>query len=202
MVMISTDKAVRPPNVMGASKRVAELIVTGMNKQSDSIFCAVRFGNVLGSRGSVIPLFEKQIAAGGPVTVTDFRMTRYFMTIPEASRLVVFAGAHADGGEVFILNMGESVKIVDLARKLILLSGHTESEIPIVEAGIRPGEKLYEELLTSGELVEEQIDENIFIGKVVDKPLSETVEFVEGLNDLHPRELKQAIIDFANHSAE
>ncbi|MBA5730046.1 polysaccharide biosynthesis protein [Aerococcaceae bacterium INB8] len=202
MVMISTDKAVRPPNVMGASKRVAELIVTGMNKQSDSIFCAVRFGNVLGSRGSVIPLFEKQIAAGGPVTVTDFRMTRYFMTIPEASRLVVFAGAHADGGEVFILNMGEPVKIVDLARKLILLSGHTESEIPIVEAGIRPGEKLYEELLTSGELVEEQIDENIFIGKVVDKPLSETVEFVESLNDLHPRKLKQAIIDFANHSAE
>lgn len=202
MVMISTDKAVRPPNVMGATKRVAELIVTGMNKQSESIFCAVRFGNVLGSRGSVIPLFEKQIAAGGPVTVTDFRMTRYFMTIPEASRLVVFAGAHAEGGEVFILNMGEPVKIVDLARKLILLSGHTESQIPIVESGIRPGEKLYEELLTSGEMVEDQIDENIFIGKVVDTSMSETIEFVESLHELDSRQLKQAIIEFANNSAE
>lgn len=202
MVMISTDKAVRPPNVMGATKRVAELIVTGMNKQSESIFCAVRFGNVLGSRGSVIPLFEKQIAAGGPVTVTDFRMTRYFMTIPEASRLVVFAGAHAEGGEVFILNMGEPVKIVDLARKLILLSGRTEAEIPIVESGIRPGEKLYEELLTSGEMVEDQIDENIFIGKVVDTSMSETIEFVESLHELDSRQLKQAIIEFANNSAE
>lgn len=202
MVMISTDKAVRPPNVMGASKRVAELIVTGMNRQSESIFCAVRFGNVLGSRGSVIPLFEKQIEAGGPVTVTDFRMTRYFMTIPEASRLVVFAGAHATGGEVFILNMGEPVKIVDLARKLILLSGHTEAEISIVESGIRPGEKLYEELLTSGELVEEQIDENIFVGKVVDRPMNETVDFVESLASLDPKQLKQAIIAFANDSAD
>lgn len=202
MVMISTDKAVRPPNVMGATKRVAELIVTGMNKQSESIFCAVRFGNVLGSRGSVIPLFEKQIAAGGPVTVTDFRMTRYFMTIPEASRLVVFAGAHAEGGEVFILNMGEPVKIVDLARKLILLSGHTESQIPIVESGIRPGEKLYEELLTSGEMIEDQIDENIFLGKVVDTSMSETIEFVESLHELDSRQLKQAIIEFANNSAE
>ncbi|XJS11001.1 polysaccharide biosynthesis protein [Aerococcaceae bacterium WGS1372] len=202
MVMISTDKAVRPPNVMGATKRVAELIVTGMNNVSDSVFCAVRFGNVLGSRGSVIPLFEKQIAEGGPVTVTDFRMTRYFMTIPEASRLVVFAGAHAQGGEVFILNMGDPVKIVDLARKMILLSGHTEAEIPIVESGIRPGEKLYEELLTSGELVDEQIDENIFIGKVIDRPLEETMAFIEELETMDRRKIKQHIIDFANDSAQ
>src|SRR5699024_5740 len=134
-------------------------------------------------------------------TVTDFRMTRYFMTIPEASRLVVFAGAHAEGGEVFVLNMGEPVKIVDLARKLILLSGHTESEIPIVEAGIRPGEKLYEELLTSGELVDEQIDENIFIGKVVDRPIEESIEFIEELKQMDKKLIKQHIIDFANESA-
>src|SRR5699024_5852291 len=161
MVMISTDKAVKPPNVMGATKRVAELIVTGMNQKSESNYCAVRFGNVLGSRGSVIPVFEKQIAEGGPVTVTDFRMTRYFMTIPEASRLVVYAGANANGGEVFILDMGEPVKIVDLAKKMILLSGHTEEDINIVESGIRPGEKLYEELLTSSELVGNQLNEKI-----------------------------------------
>ena len=117
MVMISTDKAVNPPNVMGATKRVAELIVTGFNQRSQSTYCAVRFGNVLGSRGSVIPVFERQIAEGGPVTVTDFRMTRYFMTIPEASRLVIHAGAYAKDGEVFILDMGKPVKIYDLAKK-------------------------------------------------------------------------------------
>ena len=137
MVMISTDKAVNPPNVMGATKRVAELIVTGFNQRRQSTYCAVRFGNVLGSRGSVIPVFERQIAEGGPVTVTDFRMTRYFMTIPEASRLVIHAGAYAKDGEVFILDMGKPVRIYDLAKKMVLLSGHTESEIPIVEVGIR-----------------------------------------------------------------
>lgn len=203
MVMISTDKAVNPPNVMGATKRVAELIVTGMNKNSDSIYCAVRFGNVLGSRGSVIPVFEKQIAEGGPITVTDFRMTRYFMTIPEASRLVIYAGANAAGSEVFILDMGDPVKIVDLAKKMILLSGHTEEDINIVESGIRPGEKLYEELLTSSELVGNQLNEKIFIGEVAQMPINEIDSFIQELyqsiND--SRKIKEKIIIFANDSA-
>lgn len=204
MVMISTDKAVRPPNVMGASKRVAELIVTGMNKISDSTYCAVRFGNVLGSRGSVVPAFEKMIAEGGPVKVTDFRMTRYFMTIPEASRLVIYAGSHSKGGEVFILNMGEPVKILDLARKMILLKGFTEEEIGIEESGIRQGEKLYEELLTSSELIDDQIDENIFIGNVAAMSLEEIDVFLEGLEDIkhNKRQLKETIIQFANKTTQ
>lgn len=201
MVMISTDKAVRPPNVMGATKRMAELIVTGMDQVSESTFSAVRFGNVLGSRGSVIPVFESQIKSGGPVTVTDFRMTRYFMTIPEASRLVIFAGLQAAGGEVFILDMGNPVKILDLAKKMILLSGHTESEIQIVETGIRPGEKLYEELLTSTEQIENQIDDKIFIGKVATVSLAEIDQFLEELKQYSGNELKDKIIQFANDSA-
>lgn len=203
MVMISTDKAVNPPNVMGATKRVAELIVTGMNAKSNSIYCAVRFGNVLGSRGSVIPVFEQQIAEGGPITITDFRMTRYFMTIPEASRLVIFAGAHAHDGEVFILDMGEPVKIVDLAKKMVLLSGHKENEIEIVESGIRPGEKLYEELLTSTELVAQQLNEQIFVGKVVNMPLDEIEHFIKELHTIETDgdQLKKAIINFAHESA-
>lgn len=204
MVMISTDKAVNPPNVMGASKRVAELIITGMNKISNSTYCAVRFGNVLGSRGSVVPAFKKQIKEGGPVEVTDFRMTRYFMTIPEASRLVVYAGSFAHGGEVFILDMGEPVKILDLAKKVILLSGHTVEEVGIVESGIRPGEKLYEELLTGSELIENQLNDQIFIGKVTNTPLEDTLQFVEELKSLvdEPRLLKESIIQFANESTK
>ncbi|MBG9980731.1 polysaccharide biosynthesis protein [Facklamia sp. DSM 111018] len=204
MVMISTDKAVKPPNIMGATKRVAELIITGMNEKSNSTYCAVRFGNVLGSRGSVVPAFKKQILAGGPVQVTDFRMIRYFMTIPEASRLVVYAGAFAEGGEVFILDMGEPVKILDLAKKMILLMGYTVSEIGIEEVGIRPGEKLYEELLTNSELVENQLNDQIFIGRVASIPLEETLQFVESLKKYieQPRELKEKIITFANESAE
>lgn len=202
MVMISTDKAINPPNVMGATKRVAELIVTGFNQQSQSNYSAVRFGNVLGSRGSVIPVFEQQIQNGGPVTVTDFRMTRYFMTIPEASRLVIYSGAFAEGGEVFVLNMGDPVKILDLAKKLILLSGYTEEEIEIVESGIRPGEKLYEELLTNEETTSKQIDKDIFIGKVVTKPLEETKVFIQSLYNLPPQALKEKIIAFANQSAK
>ncbi|MBF6977542.1 polysaccharide biosynthesis protein [Aerococcaceae bacterium zg-BR22] len=198
MVMISSDKAVNPPNVMGASKRVAELIITGIAQQSDSVFCAVRFGNVLGSRGSVIPVFEKQIAEGGPVTVTDFRMTRYFMTIPEASRLVIHAGAFAQSGEVFVLDMGEPVKIVDLAKKLILLSGYKEHEIPIVESGIRPGEKLFEELLLSSEKGDKQIDGKIFVGNVAKRPLHEIEQFMTELKKENSQALKEAIVNFAN----
>ena len=200
MVMISTDKAVNPPNVMGATKRVAELIVTGFNQRSQSTYCAVRFGNVLGSRGSVIPVFERQIAEGGPVTVTDFRMTRYFMTIPEASRLVIHAGAYARDGEIFILDMGKPVRIYDLAKKMVLLSGHTENEIPIVEVGIRPGEKLYEELLVSTELVENQVMDKIFVGKVNVMPLDKIDQKIEEFRALRGAELKRAIISFANET--
>lgn len=200
MVMISTDKAVNPPNVMGATKRVAELIVTGFNQRSQSTYCAVRFGNVLGSRGSVIPVFERQIAEGGPVTVTDFRMTRYFMTIPEASRLVIHAGAYAKDGEVFILDMGKPVRIYDLAKKMVLLSGHTENEIPIVEVGIRPGEKLYEELLVSTELVDNQVMDKIFVGKVNVMPLEMIDQKIEEFRTMQGSELKRAIIAFANET--
>ncbi|MFS9181589.1 nucleoside-diphosphate sugar epimerase/dehydratase [Streptococcus timonensis] len=200
MVMISTDKAVNPPNVMGATKRVAELIVTGFNQRSQSTYCAVRFGNVLGSRGSVIPVFERQIAEGGPVTVTDFRMTRYFMTIPEASRLVIHAGAYAKDGEVFILDMGKPVRIYDLAKKMVLLSGHTENEIPIVEVGIRPGEKLYEELLVSTELVDNQVMDKIFVGKVNVMPLEMINQKIEEFRTMQGSELKRAIISFANET--
>ncbi|HFU4214502.1 TPA: polysaccharide biosynthesis protein [Streptococcus suis] len=196
-VMISTDKAVNPPNVMGATKRVAEMIVTGLNESGKTQFAAVRFGNVLGSRGSVVPVFKEQVKKGGPVTVTDFRMTRYFMTIPEASRLVIQAGHLAKGGEIFILDMGEPVQILELARKVIMLSGKTEEEIGIVESGIRPGEKLYEELLSSEERVSEQIHEKIFVGRVTNKDQDSVQTFIHSLLSLDRKELKDVLIEFA-----
>ncbi len=196
-VMVSTDKAVNPPNVMGATKRVAEMIVTGLNEAGKTQFVAVRFGNVLGSRGSVVPLFKEQIKKGGPVTVTDFRMTRYFMTIPEASRLVIQAGHMARGGEVFVLDMGEPVQILELARKVIKLSGYTEDEIGIVESGIRPGEKLYEELLSTEERVGEQIHEKIFVGRVSNHNQQVVSDFINSLAAKSKAELKTALIDFA-----
>lgn len=196
-VMISTDKAVNPPNVMGATKRVAEMVVTSLNEEGKTLFSAVRFGNVLGSRGSVVPLFKEQIAKGGPITVTDFRMTRYFMTIPEASRLVIQAGALMQGGEVFVLDMGEPVKILDLAKKMITLSGHTEEEIQIQEAGIRPGEKLYEELLSAKEKVNNQVYEKIFVGNVQSLPKTEVDSYVDSLLSLGANDLKDSLVKFA-----
>lgn len=198
-VMISTDKAVNPPNVMGATKRMAEMIVQALNKNcEETTLVAVRFGNVLGSRGSVIPKFKQQILAGGPVTVTDERMTRYFMTIPEASRLVIQAGTIAAGGEVFVLDMGEPMKITDLAKNMIRLSGFTEDDIEINYIGLRPGEKLYEELLSEDEIHPEQVYEKIYRGKVSETPLSDIEQHIQELLLAEENSVKEKILSFIN----
>lgn len=181
-VMISTDKAVRPTNVMGATKRICEMIIQTYNNRSETEFVAVRFGNVLGSNGSVIPLFLKQIEEGGPVTLTHKDITRFFMTIPEAVSLVLTAGLMAKGGEIFILDMGEPVKIYDLACNLIRMKGYTpEEDIKIEVVGLRPGEKLYEELLMAEEGLQETDNKKIHIGKPIE--LNES-EFLDKLSKL------------------
>ncbi|MGG7619575.1 polysaccharide biosynthesis protein [Bacillus coreaensis] len=197
-VLVSSDKAVNPTNVMGSTKRIAEMVIQNLAQNSHTKFVAVRFGNVLGSRGSVIPLFKKQIQAGGPVTVTHPDMTRYFMTIPEASRLVMQAGALARGGEIFVLDMGEPVKIVNLAKNLINLSGYSIEEIGIRYSGIRPGEKMYEELLGENEVHGEAVFPKIFIGKAVLSGYDEVEYLINEYTHMNSKEIQEYVLGLAN----
>ncbi|MGP1907770.1 polysaccharide biosynthesis protein [Metabacillus sp. JX24] len=199
-VMVSTDKAVNPTSVMGATKKLAEMLVQHFDRISSTKFVAVRFGNVLGSRGSVIPLFKKQIERGGPVTITHPEMVRYFMTIPEASRLVLQAGALAKGGEIFVLDMGEPVKIIDLAKNLIKMSGHSLDDIEIEITGMRPGEKLFEELLKEEEVHEQQVYPKIYIGKTAALYIDEINEIIGSYSEMTKEDLRVKLLELANCS--
>lgn len=210
-VMISTDKAVNPTNVMGASKRIAEIYIQGLNKLSKTQYITTRFGNVLGSNGSVIPLFKRQIENGGPLTVTDEKVTRYFMTIPEACQLVLEAGSMGKGGEIFVFDMGESVKIIDLAKKMIQLSGLKEGEdIQIKITGLRPGEKLYEELLNHEETTLPTHHKKIMVGKVkeydfdlVSKEISVLINSYNTQDNFSiVKQMKQLVPEFLSNNSE
>jgi len=209
-ILISTDKAVNPTSVMGASKRVAELVVSGLGSTGNTAFVTTRFGNVLGSSGSVIPLFRKQIAAGGPVTVTDPEVTRFFMTIPEACRLVLEAATMGKGGEIYVFDMGEPVRIADLADKMIRLSGlEPGKDITIAYTGLRPGEKLYEELLATEENTLPTHHPRILIGKVRESNAGDVLgalaELEEALgaqqHDELVRILKRLVPEYLSHNS-
>lgn len=209
-VFVSTDKAVNPTNVMGASKRIAEIYIQSLGKNSTTKFITTRFGNVLGSNGSVIPRFKKQIEQGGPITITDPEITRYFMTIPEASQLVLEAATIGKGGEIFVFDMGESVKIVDLAKKMIQLVGLTEGkDISIVYTGLRPGEKLYEELLANSENTLPTHHSQILIGQVREYPYNEVKVIIEELiqsfdsqnNELIVQRMKDLVPEFRSNNS-